>query len=324
MPAKNAATYLVDCIDSVLNQSFTNWELIIIDDFSADNTVEIIQNYIKSDARIKYLPNRVSGIIPALQLAFNNSSGLFITRMDADDLMPPDKLQVLINKLSKYNRSVVTGKVCYFSDQKLSEGYLRYETWLNSLIDKKEFFAAVYRECIIASPNWLVSRSCFEKDFQFSDLSYPEDYDMVFQWYKSGYKIISVDAVTHLWREHTARTSRHHEAYQQQAFFELKTNYFIDLEIENNEKIQLFGAGLKGKLVAKTLIEKKVNFDWFDFNISENSKNIFDKKVSSVFDSISGMKSIITVWPIDPNIQNEIQIFFNDREFIFGKNCWLF
>src|SRR5690606_36607346 len=129
---------------------------------------------------------------------------------------------------------------------------------------------------------WIVNRDCFENDFKFSDLKYPEDYDMLFHWYKFGYKISSINEVTHLWREHEQRTSRHSKDYQQEAFFKIKTNYFIDLEISSAEKIQLVGAGKKGKLVAKILTKRKIEFDWFDFNVVEKYDKDQPRKIDTV------------------------------------------
>jgi len=325
MPAKNAAPFISKCIESIIQQSFENWELVIVDDFSTDLTVEIVSDFSLKDVRIRLFKNRENGIIPALQRAFEKSSGQYVTRMDADDLMPIDKLDLFYNEIKKHQNSVVTGNVNYFSNDEVSEGYIRYEKWLNSLTKKDDFYNAIYRECTIASPNWMVNRICFVKDFKFSDLIYPEDYDMVFQWYKNNYSVVKLNQVTHFWREHESRTSRVHEAYQQESFFKLKANYFIDIELKVNEKVQLIGAGIKGKLVAAILKKRNVKFDWFDFKIDkQNQHQILGQKIKSIFELNIEQKSILTVWPKDKKTQDEILIFFEERNFIFGKNVWLF
>ena len=66
IPFKNTAAYLPECIDSILNQTFSDWEAIFVDDHSIDNSAIIVQNYAKNDSRIKYLKNKGSGIINAL------------------------------------------------------------------------------------------------------------------------------------------------------------------------------------------------------------------------------------------------------------------
>lgn len=325
MPAKNAEPFISECIESIIQQTFKNWELIVVDDFSSDLTEKIILEFVKIDVRIRYVKNKKNGIIPALETAFELSQGQYVTRMDADDVMPIDKLELFLKEIQKHPNSIITGKVNYFSNDGVSEGYLRYENWLNSLAKTEDFYSAIYRECIIASPNWMVERSCFEKHFRFSDLKYPEDYDMVFKWYQNNLSIVAINKVTHLWREHNARTSRNHEAYQQESFFKLKTNYFVDIELKDKQKIQLIGAGVKGKLVAEIARNREVNFDWFDFKIDEqNSLQISSQNIKSIFELNSDLKTILTVWPKDKKTQDEILTFFAQRNFIFGKNVWLF
>ena len=103
-PFKNTGKYLPDCIESIINQTYTNWELIIIDDGSTDNSYEIVEAYAKSDSRIKLYKNLGSGIIEALRFAFTKSEGDFITRMDSDDIMVSNKLEILLNNLESYGK----------------------------------------------------------------------------------------------------------------------------------------------------------------------------------------------------------------------------
>ncbi|MFT5821718.1 MAG: glycosyltransferase involved in cell wall biosynthesis [Crocinitomix sp.] len=332
MPVHNAENFLDDCLQSIISQLFIDWELIIVNDYSTDTSNSLLIEWCKKDERIQLLQNTSKGIIPALQLAFEHSKGKYITRMDADDLMPREKLQLFAKQAQLNPNSVVTGKVSYFSEKSVSQGYLRYEAWLNTLIDQKETFdnrrtahwKAVYRECVIASPNWLVKRSCFEEDFAFSDLTYPEDYDMVFKWYEKGYDIAVINEITHLWREHPARTSRNSENYQQKAFFNLKTERFIKLELDSSEKIQLIGAGIKGKLVAKELDKHKIVYDWFDFSANKKNLDTNGIAIQELANVKAGLKTILTVWPENEQLKEQVVNFLNEKELVFGENCWLF
>jgi glycosyltransferase involved in cell wall biosynthesis len=323
MPARNAVQFIRQAIESVRAQDIKDWELIVIDDHSNDGTWQISADF-ETDPRIRFYRNlHGDGIIHALEEAFMHSKGSYITRMDADDIMPPGKLSRLLEIAKKDPKTVATGKVQYFSDQPVSEGYRRYEGWLNELVDRGDFYEEIYRECIIASPNWMVSRQCFEQDFKFNDLQYPEDYDMVFRWYKAGYTVQASPDVTHLWREHENRTSRISDGYQQESFFDLKTSWFIKLELERDGKIQLLGAGKKGKLVAKKLLEKKVDFAWFDFN-AVPGQVVMSKKINPVSLVQKNRKTVLTAWPLDSKVQHEIRSFMTERGFIAGKNYWLF
>ena len=90
MPVYNASRYLRDCIDSILSQSFTDFELLIVDDGSTDDSVEIIRSY--SDSRIRLIENK-HDYIGSLNLLLQEARGKYIARMDADDVMLPNRLE---------------------------------------------------------------------------------------------------------------------------------------------------------------------------------------------------------------------------------------
>ena len=226
MPIKDAEDYLSDCLNSILAQGMEDWELIAVDDHSSDGSFAILSEFSSNENRITCLHNKGEGIIDALAMAFKSSKGEYISRMDADDIMPEQKLSKLLELCSKNPKTVASGRVTYFSKKKISEGYLRYENWLNRMSTHDELRKNLYRECVIASPNWMVHRACFESHILFEQLVYPEDYDMVFKWFHLGYKFELESSVTHMWREHPERTSRNSEHYQQASFFNLKNKSF--------------------------------------------------------------------------------------------------
>ena len=87
MPVRNGMPYLKACINSILSQTWTNWELIIINDHSTDNTTALLKEISNDDPRIQWHNNEGVGITPALIKASTYCSGEMISRMDADDLM---------------------------------------------------------------------------------------------------------------------------------------------------------------------------------------------------------------------------------------------
>ena len=91
VPFKNTSLFLTECLESIFNQTYSNWELIIVDDNSTDNSLSIVRSYAENDSRIKLFKNKGSGIIDALQLAYSKSEGALITRMDSDDIMMENK-----------------------------------------------------------------------------------------------------------------------------------------------------------------------------------------------------------------------------------------
>lgn len=260
MPVKNAAPWLAATFNSIIEQSYPNWELIAIDDGSTDQTPQLLDHFSKMESRIRWEPNGAKGIIPALQHAYSLISGTFITRMDADDLMPKNKLEVLLNPLKANELAVSTGKVRYFPADRISPGYRRYEHWLNERIDLQDHWAWVYRECVVASPNWMTSRKVIEQTGAFGALRYPEDYHLVLLWYEQGIPIVSQQQVTHLWREHPYRTSHHHEHYQQAAFFELKLEHWLQTTYTPERPLILLGENKKAKITRRFLQQRQIKF----------------------------------------------------------------
>lgn len=94
MSVYNGEDYLVEAVESVVSQTFRDWELIVINDCSTDSTAEILQNFAQRDERIKVHTNEVNLKLPAsLNKALAIARGTYIGRMDADDICLPDRLQ---------------------------------------------------------------------------------------------------------------------------------------------------------------------------------------------------------------------------------------
>lgn len=101
MPSYNTARYIDETINSVLKQTYTNWELIIVDDCSPDNTDEIVKPYL-SDERIIYLKNeKNSGAAVSRNRALREAKGKWIAFLDSDDLWMPEKLEKQISFMEK-------------------------------------------------------------------------------------------------------------------------------------------------------------------------------------------------------------------------------
>lgn len=118
MPAFNAGKFIDQAIQSVLDQSFTNWELLICDDGSTDNSAEIIKSFSAVDERIKYLQNeKTRGAPGARNTALAHSSGRYIAFLDADDTWLPLKLEKQIKFMENNQSSFVFGYCENMSEQ---------------------------------------------------------------------------------------------------------------------------------------------------------------------------------------------------------------
>jgi len=263
MPVYNAGRYLESCIASILAQSEQEWELLAVDDFSIDDSWAILEDFAAKDQRVKIYKNQEKGIIPALRLAFEQSRGVWITRMDADDRMSVHKLQLLKAALvQKGKNHIATGLVEYFSEQQLGQGYQNYAKWLNELTLEASNFEEIYKECVIPSPCWMIHRTDFQLVGAFQFNRYPEDYDLCFRFYEQKLKVVGVPEILHYWRDYPERTSRNDATYADNRFLDLKLEYFLKLEYSASKKLVLWGAGKKGKMIAAHLAKEKIAFRW--------------------------------------------------------------
>ena len=280
MPFKNAAPYLKQCVESILDQDYTDWELLAVNDHSTDESLDIVQSYIRKDTRIKAFDNIGKGIIPALQTAYQYATGSYITRMDADDIMSKDKLSVLYQILIiSENNTLATGKVKYFSANGVGNGYVKYQNWLNSFCENNDHFSEIYKECVIPSPCWMVTKSDFELCGGFNHDNYPEDYDLCFRFYQSGLQVNASEKVLHHWRDYSNRTSRTDENYKDNRFISLKICYFLKIDFEKDKILYLWGAGKKAKKIAQLLIASKILFQWVSNNKKKIGKDIYGQLI---------------------------------------------
>jgi glycosyltransferase involved in cell wall biosynthesis len=274
MPFKNEAKFLKKTLESILIQD-VDFELIAVDDHSTDDSQEILSGL----DRVKLFKNEGRGTIDALKLAYKKSKGSFITRMDADDLMPDGKLKELQKLLLKNGRgTVATGRVRYFSDGDLGNGFIGYANWLNGLCERDDHFDHIFKECVIASPNWMMYREDLERIGGF-DCIYPEDYHLVFKMWEGGLKVVSSKNVTHLWRDHPGRASRNLEVYRDNKFYDLKLDFFLKTK---GLDITLWGAGPSGKSLAQKLIHRNIKFSWVTENEKKIGKLIYGVEVKSL------------------------------------------
>lgn len=314
MPAKNADKYIGECVDSILDQTYVDWELLVVDDGSDDSTFSILEEYAVKDNRIQVFKNNGKGIIDALRLAYSHSTGTFITRMDADDIMHSNKLKTMLNSLQESGKGyLATGLVSYFCDGEIGAGFKRYELWLNDLSRQGTNFTEIYKECVIPSPCWMLHRSDFDLAGAFTSDIYPEDYDLVFRLKIAGLKCLPATDVLHYWRDYSVRTSRTDPNYADSSFIDIKVLYFLKTDYKEDKNLVVWGAGKKGKRVAELLINANIPFQWVCDNPKKIGKDIYGKKMLPFqeLDSIKNPQSIITVANIEA--QQEIESYFIKR-----------
>lgn len=161
MPVYNGSKFIKRCIDSVLAQEFNNdFEFIIVDDGSEDNTVELIEEY--NDPRIKLFKREHLGIVEASNFGIDQCTGKYIARMDADDVMLPNRLQLQYDFLESHPEFAACS-----GDTIVNNGKIKYRKLGKAL-------EITHRMLMVAYP---MTHSCFtyRRDLNLK-------YDKAYEW----------------------------------------------------------------------------------------------------------------------------------------------
>lgn len=196
MPAYNAEKYIAEAIESILNQTFKNFEFIIIDDSSTDNSWKIIQRYAKKYKRIRAYRNKKNLYIAAtrnrlIQLAKRK----YIAWQDADDISMPNRLQKQYDFLEAHPKVGIIGGYLQFFNQ---NGDISIRTYA---LDDAAIRKNIFRFSPVAQPTAMIRKKCFE-EFGKYDLKYPpaEDIDMSFR-IGTKYQFANLPQITLKYRE---------------------------------------------------------------------------------------------------------------------------
>lgn len=291
MAIKDTEPYLPDCLDSIRAQTYSNWELIAVNDHSTDRTPEILEAYAKEDQRIRVFHSNRHKLIPTLKYGYPHCRGMLINRMDSDDKMPDYKLQVLVEEWQKQGKgTIIAGGTEHFVDAgEVGEGFRRYERWLNDIARRGAHYQEIYQECVIPSHCWIIHKEDFDRVGAFEPEVYPEDYDLCFRFYREGLKVVGIDHILHYWRDRSNRISRTWEEYKDNRYFDLKLRYFYELDRDKTRPLVLWGAGRNGKDMARLLQAQGETFHWVCDNRRKIGKDVYGVRMEH-FDIIPDLE----------------------------------
>lgn len=326
MAVKDTAPYLHDCINSIINQTYQNWELIAVNDHSTDETPEILSNFAKADSRIRVFNSDGHKLIPTLQCGYREVKGELLNRMDSDDKMPAYKIQLLVDEWMKYGKGhVIAGGTEHFVDEGVvGDGFLRYERWLNEVARTSTHYQQIYKECVIPSHCWMIHKDDFDAVGAFDPLVYPEDYDLCFRMYRKELTIIGIDAILHHWRDRSNRISRTWDEYKDNRYFDLKMRFFYEIDRDYSRPLVLWGAGRNGKDMAKILQANNDTFHWVSNNQKQIGKDIYDVRMEH-FDAIEHLDNPqIMIVVSSPDGKKEIQASLDQWDKKPMADYWFF
>lgn len=227
IPIYNAEKYLEECLNSIKNQTYKNFEVIMVNDGSKDESETICKRFLEYDARFRYFTKENGGVSSARNLGLDNVKGDFITFIDSDDWIAENHLELLINSIKKTNSDIVVS--CY------KEFDNNIDTYYTIVYTKQEKnllnFEKMNRDDFLTIfPKLMSLNVCFNNavaklfrkelvnNLRFdTSIKYGEDLDFYFSLYLNVESISYVDELTYVYRIHgDSTTSNFNQEYAEQ------------------------------------------------------------------------------------------------------------
>ncbi len=266
MPVFNAQGTLGECLDSIFGQLLQDFEIIMVNDFSTDKSVEIIQSY--NDPRIRVIDNKNKGIVHALNTGLSFCNSDYVARMDADDVMYVERLQKQFNVLNNdADITLCATQVKKFPEEIIQAGYIEYMRWQNDCLTMQDIKNQIYIESPFAHPSVMFRKSRIVESGAYRDGEFPEDYELWLRLFHKGQKMMKLDEVLLDWRESDDRLSRTSSRYSDSAFDRLRAGYLAKDARLNNRDIVFWGVGRKTRHRSQYLIDNGIKPSaWIDID----------------------------------------------------------
>ena len=264
MPCRDAAAHLPEAIRSLKLQTFSDYEIIAVNDGSSDGTGDALERWAEYDDRVRTLHTPRNGLAEALQAGAAECCGALLARVDADDFTHPRRLARQVEYLSKHEDVDAVGThVRYFPHGQVGWGARRYQSWLNGLTEPEELARDILVECPIAHPTLMMRRARFLEVGGYASNGWPEDYDLVLRLHLAGSRVANIPEILHYWREREGRASRVDPRYSAGAFRRCKIHYLRRSILAERTTVSIWGAGRVGKDLARALIDEGINVSVF-------------------------------------------------------------
>jgi len=251
LPLYNSEDTLAEALDSLVAQTFGDWEAWLLDDGSTDATADLARGYEARDPRFRYVPLPHRGIPPTLNEGLRLCNTPLVARMDGDDLCEPTRLEAQVAlATAQPDVGVVATRIRSFHSDGSppGSGMERYVRWVNRLVTPEDHFRERYVESPVAHSSILAPREILAGGYR--DLDWCEDYDLWLRLLQRGVRFAKVPEVLLAVRDEPGRISRNDYRYTQDALRRCKVDHLIDEDVGPlgcRRRILFWGAGRVGK-----------------------------------------------------------------------------
>jgi len=257
LPFRDAEHTLTECLDSITQQSFGRYELLAIDDGSTDGSAELVKSRARHDARIRYLQQTALGLVTALNRGLSESRTPLVARMDADDLMRPERLACQVDYLQRHlHIDLVASQVRLFPEEAIQAGYAEYVRWQNACLTADDIAGDIYVESPFAHPSVMFRRKVVQAIGAYRQGNFPEDYDLWLRMNLAGCRMAKLPQVLLDWRESETRLSRIDPRCSREAFDRLRAKYLSQENRLKQRPLAYWGAGRMTRRRSRLMLEK--------------------------------------------------------------------
>jgi len=228
MAVYNAQTYLAEAIESILRQSVSDFEFLIIDDASGDDSKQIIEDFAKSERRIRLISNPENlGLGASLQKGVEEAKGKFIARMDADDISLPDRFEMQLAYLDLHPEILVLG-----GDHKLvdAQGKIFADLIYPKLPNRIRWNLLLGNGVIASNSATLFSKEFFERYGNYAALRAAQDFDL---WsrtlFAQPFPIANISEIVLAYRQTDEMISKANRGHQEQIAVERRAKNIASL-----------------------------------------------------------------------------------------------
>ena len=194
VPIYNVEEYLPTCLNSIAQQTYTNIEVILIDDGSVDRSGQICDEFVQKDHRFKVFHQRNTGIPGARNAGLEHVSGQYVSFIDSDDYFHPRMLEIMHKELVSSDYSCSVCKEKYINDFIQPSEISSYKTFVYSQQDIIKIMFEKGKKC---AKWYYIWNKLFKRDvlygLKFSNVAYEEDLDLILRFYLKINKLIYID-----------------------------------------------------------------------------------------------------------------------------------
>ncbi|WP_423818466.1 glycosyltransferase family 2 protein [Salinimicrobium sp. TIG7-5_MAKvit] len=245
MATYNRAHLIGESIEAIINQSFKNWECLVIDDGSIDETTEIIKSFTVADKRIKYFmrPGKYKKGLPGCRnYGLDMAEGEYIIFFDDDDIAHPHNLKICVAELADRNVSYCRYLKDVFRGD-FNVGFDRGLSFSKKILDIRDLEEVVMGTLPFNSCQVMWRRECFNNNYFNEELMYAEEWECYLRILLKEVKGVSVNKVLFYGRKHL--NSNTGEFYTNDPVRRRSYSKAVKLVIENLKKNDLLSAKLK-------------------------------------------------------------------------------